>query len=417
MVDTVRNLNGIYGIDENSNTSSSAKQNSNEAPQVKVELSNSDDTNKSNDRSNLISNSANEEPINNENHQLTTGDILAGSAPIVSKLGSLPPKPNPVQTNLNEVNQKLTNAQNIHDENMKILDEAKKHHEFLSSDAATESMMPEHLRSNVTVEGAPSEFHLKPILEGGEAPENYAYKHVPPHLAKDALSASHVQQTLIPKNVSQALKTQEVAEGTKLYKLPSGAIIALDPRAAGSVSNLLEEKSNISDSARKEAHAKLEPHRTQAAEDLAKAEAEANRSKTAVKDLATRQDRLSSNLADIAGRNGSKIGNMVRYGGDLLGKLSVPAALASVPYEYQQAVESGKKAWESGNMKDWGETAKHTAGVASGALAAAPYLAAAGLLAPEVGAGLATTGAIGGLSILATEAPQFYRKYIQDRGE
>ena len=95
----------------------------------------------------------------------------------------------------------------------------------------------------------------------------------------------------------------------------------------------------------------------------------------------------------------------------------MPAALASVPSEYQQAIESGKKAWNSGDIKDWGETAKHTAGVASGALAAAPYLAAAGLLAPEVGAGLATTGAIGGLSILATEAPQLYRKYIQDRGE
>ena len=169
--------------------------------------------------------------------------------------------------------------------------------------------------------------------------------------------------------------------------------------------------------AKSEANAKLAPQQAQAAVDLSNAEKNANQSKIALQDLATRQNRLSSNLADVAGKSGSTIGNVVRYGRNFLGELAMPLAVASVPDEVQQAIASGKKAWNSGDINDWGETAKHSVGAVSGALSAAPYLAAAGLMAPEVGLGLGTAGAIGGLGILATEAPHLYRKYIQGRDE
>ena len=420
---TERNLGAL--LDDEDQVSAHAKvERSNDAPQVRIESDAKDNSGEGSDRSSLLGISGEEEPIKRDESHLTTADVLAGAAPAIAKIDSLPPRENKVQANLKDVNQKLTGAQDIHSENMKILEEAKKHHDFLSSEAAVEAHMPEHLRGSVTVEAAP-EPTLTRVPEGGTAVGNYAEKFVPPHEAMNATSMSQVQKELIPRNAELAAETQRLAPGTILTK---ESPLALTPEAQKAklaqmkaeqilAQERADAKIKAIEEAKREAHAKLEPHRSQAAEDLARAEAEANKSKIALKDLATRQERLSSNLADMTGRTGSKIGNMVRYGGDLLGKLSVPPALASVPYEYQQAVESGKKAWESGNMKDWGETAKHTAGVASGALAAAPYLAAAGLLAPEVGAGLATTGAIGGLSILATEAPQLYRKYIQGRGE
>jgi F0F1-type ATP synthase membrane subunit b/b' len=418
---TERNLGAL--LDDEEHVPAKTEK-SNDAPQVKIESEAKDNSNESNDRSNLLGISEEEEPIKRDESHLTAADIVAGTAPAIAKIDSLPPRESKVQANLNEVNQKLTGAQDIHSENMRMLDEAKKHHDFLLSDAAVEAHMPEHLRGNVTVEAAPDPT-LTRVPEGGTGVGNYAEKFVPPHEAMDATSMSQVQKDLIPRNAARASLTQRLAPGTILTK---ESPLALTPEAQKAklaqmkaeqilAQERADARAKAVEEAKREAHAKLEPHRVQAAEDLSRAEAEANKSKIALKDLATRQDRLSSNLADVAGRSGSKIGNIVRYGGDLLGKLSVPAALASVPSEYQQAIESGKKAWNSGDIKDWGETAKHTAGVASGALAAAPYLAAAGLLAPEVGAGLATTGAIGGLSILATEAPQLYRKYIQDRGE
>ena len=236
---------------------------------------------------------------------------------------------------------------------------------------------------------------------------------------------SQVQHYLIPRNAEQAAETQRLFPGTILTK---ESPLALTPAAQSATlaqmkaeQILAQERANARATAvaeaKREANAKLEPQRAQAAVDLSNAEAKANQSKTALEDLSTRQNRLSSNLADVAGKSGSTFGNVARIGGDLLGKLSVPAALASVPFEVQQAIASGKKAWNSGDINDWGETAKHSVGAVSGALSAAPYLAAAGLMAPEVGLGLGTAGVIGGLGVLATDVPHLYRKYIQGRDE
>ena len=418
---TERNLGALLDNEENVPVKT---ENSNDAPQVTIESGAKDNSNKSNDRSNLIGTSGKEEPINRDESNLTDADIVAGTAPAIAKIDSLPPRESKVQANLNEVNQNLTAAQDIHSENMRILDDVKNHHDFLSSDAAVEAYMPENLRGNVNVEGAPDPT-LTRVPEGGTAVGNYANKFVPPHEAIDATSMSQVQQDLIPRNAARASETQRLFPGTILTK---ESPLALTPEAQSAKLAqmkaeliLAQERANARATAvaeaQREANAKLEPQRAQAANDLSIAEANANQSKTALQDLSTRQNRLSSNLADVAGKSGSTFGNVARIGGDLLGKLSVPAAVASVPFEVQQAIASGKKAWNSGDINDWGETAKHSVGAVSGALSAAPYLAAAGLMAPEVGLGLGTAGVIGGLGVLATDVPHLYRKYIQGRDE
>ena len=416
---TERNLGALLDNEENVPVKT---ENSNDAPQVKIESGAKGNSNGSNDRSNLLGTSGEEEPIKSDESNLTDADIVAGTAPAVAKIDSLPPKESKIQANLDEVNQNLTEAKNIHSANTRILDEVKTHHDFLSSDAAVEAHMPEYLRGNVEAAPDPT---LTRIPEGGTAVGNYANKFVPPHEAIDATSMSQVQQDLIPRNAARASETQRLFPGTILTK---ESPLALTPEAQSAKLAqmkaeliLAQERANARATAvaeaKREANAKLEPQRAQAANDLSIAEANANQSKTALQDLSTRQNRLSSNLADVAGKSGSTFGNVARIGGDLLGKLSVPLAVASVPFEVQQAIASGKKAWNSGDINDWGETAKHSVGAVSGALSAAPYLAAAGLMAPEVGLGLGTAGAIGGLGMLATEAPHLYRKYIQGRDE
>ena len=417
---TERNLGALLDNEENVPAKT---ENSNDAPQVTIAGA-KDNSNKSNDRSNLIGTSGKEEPINRDESNLTTADIVAGTAPAIAKIDSLPPRESKIQANLNEVNQNLTEAQNTHSENIRILDEAKTHNDFLSSDAAVEAHMPEYLRGNVTVDAAPDPT-LTRVPEGGTAVGNYANKFVPPHEAINATSMSQVQNDLIPRNAEQASKTQRLFPGTILTEQSP---LALTPAAQSATlaqmkaeQILAQERANARatavEEAKREANAKLEPQRAQAAVNLSNAEAKANQSKTALEDLSTRQNRLSSNLADVAGKSGSTFGNVVRYGRNFLGELAMPLALASVPDEVQQAIASGKKAWNSGDINDWGETAKHSVGAVSGALSAAPYLAAAGLMAPEVGLGLGTAGVIGGLGVLATDAPHLYRKYIQGRDE
>ena len=418
---TERNLGALLDNEENVPVKT---ENSNDAPQVKIESGAKDNSNVSNDRSNLLGISGEEEPIKRDESNLTDADIVAGTAPAIAKIDSLPPKESKIQANLNEVNQNLTGAQDTHSENMRILNEAKTQHDFLLSDAAVEAHMPEHLRGNVTVEGAPDPT-LTRVPEGGTAVGNYANKFVPPHEAINATSMSQVQNDLIPRNAARAAETQRLFPGTILTK---ESPLALTPEAQSAklaqmkaelilAQERADARATAVEEAKREANAKLEPQRAQAAVDLSNANAKANQSKTALEDLSTRQNRLSSNLADVAGKSGSTFGNVVRYGRNFLGELAMPLAVASVPDEVQQAIASGKKAWNSGDINDWGETAKHSVGAVSGALSAAPYLAAAGLMAPEVGLGLGTAGAIGGLGILATEAPHLYRKYIQGRDE
>ena len=418
---TERNLGALLDDEENVPAKT---ENSNDAPQVKIESGAKGNSNGSNDRSNLLKISGEEEPIKSDESNLTDADIVAGTAPAIAKIDSLPPRESKVQANLNEVNQNLTGAQDIHSENMRMLDDAKTHHDFLFSDEAVKAYMPENLRGNVTVEATPDPT-LTRVPEGGTAVGNYANKFVPPHEATNATSMSQVQNYLIPRNAEQAAETQRLFPGTILTK---ESPLALTPEAQSAklaqmkaelilAQERADARATAVEEAKREANAKLEPQRAQAAADLSNAEKNANQSKIALQDLATRQNRLSSNLADVAGKSGSTFGNVARISGDLLGKLSVPAAVASVPFEVQQAIASGKKAWNSGDINDWGETAKHTVGAVSGALSAAPYLAAAGLMAPEVGLGLGTAGVIGGLGVLATDAPHLYRKYIQGRDE
>ena len=420
-MDTERNLGALLDNEENVPVKT---ENSNDAPQVKIESGAKGNSNESNDRSNLLGISGEEEPIKRDESNLTDADIVAGTAPAIAKIDSLPPRESKVQANLNEVNQNLTEAQDIHSENMRMLDEAKTHHDFLLSNAAVEAHMPKHLIGNGNIEAAPDPT-LTRVPEGGTAVGNYANKFVPPHEVTNATSMSQVQNDLIPRNAEQASKTQRLAPGTILTK---ESPLALTPAAQSAklaqmkadlilAQERADARATAVEEAKREANAKLEPQRAQAAVDLSNAEAKANQSKIALQDLATRQNRLSSNLADVAGKSGSTFGNVVRYGRNFLGELAMPLAVASVPDEVQQAIASGKKAWNSGDIKDWGETAKHTVGAVSGALSAAPYLAAAGLMVPEVGAGLATAGAIGGLGVLATDAPHLYRKYIQGRDE
>ena len=201
---TERNLGALLGDEENVPVKT---ENSNDAPQVKIESGAKDNSNVSNDRSNLLGISGEEEPIKRDESNLTDADIVAGTAPAIAKIDSLPPRESKVQANLNEVNQNLTAAQDIHSENMRILDEAKTHNDFLSSDAAVEAHMPEYLRGNVEAAPDPT---LTRVPEGGTAVGNYANKFVPPHEATNATSMSQVQNYLIPRNAEQAAETQRL---------------------------------------------------------------------------------------------------------------------------------------------------------------------------------------------------------------
>lgn len=294
------------------------------------------------------------------------------------------------------------------------LEDAKSLFDYLHSDQALIDHLPPHLQppttpaSPLTVIGQP------------EAISNYQLKHIQPGFTPPeggpamGASASDVQQRLLPSQQRAMLRAESIMPGTQRIAEAGG--LALTPEQIKERAAMLEARNRSIELEKQKIHGKMEPQRAKAAAELTRAQEAVDASEIALRDLQNRQaaqgqrlasqtSELSPGMQRVAGAVGAESGIMpqiIKAGSRLLGKIAVPAAVASVPFEAQAAYDAAKRG-------EYLQALKHGVGAGSGALVGAAPLALALGAAPAVATVLGVAGTIGGLGVLASDVPDIYR--------
>jgi multidrug efflux pump subunit AcrA (membrane-fusion protein) len=254
-----------------------------------------------------------------------------------------------------------------------------------------------------------------PLPRGGQGTANYGEKFgLTPVEQQKAGSMSEIQQKSIPQN-QQAW--ERVGGQGDIYP-ESPLVLTEEARQAAAEAAAQRAQALQADAARAQAQADAAQRITGPALVSAQSEAE-----TAAQQLAAAQSRagrlqgivdtLGSSLSPVQQKVLAALGpkaasvmpDVIRGGSHLVGKLfsklAVPAAVAMVPSEVENA-------WNAAKQGDW----SHAATQGLGALGGTALGVGAGLgalaLAPETAATLGTAGAIAGLAPLAQSAYDYF---------
>jgi hypothetical protein len=228
-----------------------------------------------------------------------------------------------------------------------------------------------------------------------------------------------VQQRIIPSNMEAAERLSGGAgKGYQLYDLGNKSTAwltpeqaqAMDEQRAAAFQSQTDQAKAIQDKAQRQ----LEQQRTRASANVARAKpvAEAARATAAGtvaetqairQSLATEMASLPPALRQAFETSGRFIGPV----GRALGKYVGPVAAATAPF----SVVQGLKTMEKPKLTDKLRGAAEIGGGAGGLTALAPWLARAGLIAPEFGAGLAATGSVLAIPGLAYALHDLYKAH------
>lgn len=255
---------------------------------------------------------------------------------------------------------------------------------------------------------------VKQVPMGGTAVETYGGKFgATPLQSMESPSMQSVQQNVIPRNIKAAETIQRIAPEYGLYDIGDGRKIMLTPEQAQEMNvqrtAAFTAQSNVSQQAQdrakklldqQKARAALQTSRAEQAATLAAEEAGLARSNVQALSGALASDlaRLPPGLRDayMAGQRFlTPVGKAARASTKFLG----PVAAAAAPF---QMVEGAQKL-KSPEVSDKARGTAEVLGGAGGLATLAPWLARAGMLAPELAAGVAGTGAalaIPGLALM-----------------
>jgi len=346
------------------------------------------------------------------------GEVLGGGAAgyaahKINQATMIPDAARNNAINVRNTNKALDQAILNHAPNEAELAEAELGHKFWHSEEA--------LNKNIDPADLPEPPPKEPVKlefshEGGPGVENYEGKFVPNEFDKTSPSMSHTQKVVIPANEAASLRTQEIAPGTAIEKETG---LALDPAAQKAQmerkqaaldkaeADKLAYEQKVAD-AKAKAEIKIQPQRDAATQRLEAAKANAQATGKEVSRLtgksAQQTGNLNANTAEMNPANaqrleniatkGSMLGDIVESGGRLIRKYGGPAAALAAPYEFGQAAD----AWHGGDTTG---AIKHAVSGLGGLAQAAPMVAAAGLMAPEIAAGTAVAGGLAGAGVLA----------------
>lgn len=261
---------------------------------------------------------------------------------------------------------------------------------------------------------------LKPIPMGGTGTESYALKaNATPAQAREAASMQDVQQRIIPSN-DKAIETLRsgLGKGYELYDDGNGNIVALTPEEAQARNTqktaAFQSQTDQTKAIQDKAQRQLEQQRTRASANVARAKPVAEAAKATAagtvaetqairQSLATEMASLPPALRQAFETSGRFIGPV----GRALGKYVGPVAAAAAPF----SVVQGLKTMKGPELTDKLRGAAEIGGGAGGLTALAPWLARAGLIAPEFGAGLAATGSILAIPGLAYALHDLYKAH------
>ena len=301
-------------------------------------------------------------------------------------------------------------ARRAHEANVFELGRAKDLHSYLHSDQA----IFDQLGIPAQAPEAPAAPALTRIPEGGAGTAEYARKFgATEPQAFGAPSMSAVQQRTIPGNVSGFNRAEAVLPGSQRFA-ESG--LALFPETAQSIQQEAAQQAAASAQAREAASQALAGHRQQASLDLESATSKSQQSAAELAAAERRQasvqsalDMQTAELSPSAQRAASALKttsgglpSVMRSAGRLLGKVAVPVAAATIPYEASESYGAFKKGDIYGGIK-------HGAGALSGTLPSIGALALALGVSPAVAAGLATTGTVGALGVAGSDLYDFLK--------
>lgn len=255
--------------------------------------------------------------------------------------------------------------------------------------------------------------------------ENYAGKFLPPEYTRNypPLSMGHTQKELIPEFEAGMQKSGPLSGGLQSVEEASGLALSREDRAAVA-ERVRQEQVAAAERARQEQaalemrrQAAIAQHQQEALQAQAKHEA-AQAKATTLRNAMSDKGRLYNKAEDIVSsakaaaspgelrmmETAKKMSPFMRG----LGKLAMPAVVASIPYEGYEAAKALQR-------DQYMDALKHGAGAVGGALTLAPLAAAAGLMAPATAGTLAGAGALTGLGVLGSDVWDAVQNYLDTR--
>jgi hypothetical protein len=285
----------------------------------------------------------------------------------------------------------------------------------LGNDKAIDMFLP---KSPVAPTEPPNLF--KPIPMGGVGTETYALKaNATPVQAREAASMQDVQQRVIPSNdIAIENLRSGIGKGYQMYDDGSGNMVAMTPEQAQEMNEqraaAFRSQTDQAKAIQDKAQQQLRQQQARAAANVARTKpvaeaASATHAGTVAETQAIRQS-LATEMASLppALRQAfESSGRFIGPVGRALGKYLGPVAAAGAPF----AMAQGLKTMEGPELTDKLRGVAEVGGGAGGLMTLAPWLARAGLIAPEIGAGLAATGGVLAIPGLAYALHDLYKAH------
>jgi len=361
----------------------------------------------------------NAEVEKNKPYSMSGVDVVAslvapGAHALGRKFGVVPDEARNAQSNLNDLKDRINSAAQAHQEALQNEMEYLQNHDYWHSDHAVNEFLPEEHQIPVNQETT-GQTRAERTVQGAD---------------KGEIGTGRERQTGYQTRTAQeSARLREQEEIARKLGLNPQKVLAQYPDVNATKSGLIVTKSPQElarqqeiENARQQARKLLEPHQESAkiglqeaqkgtaaaAEELA---ALRNQAAIAGQKAVESKEGLSTILrraAEAVGSDSKYLPEILRAGSNMASKYLGPIAAATAPENIGQG-------WSELRNGEYGKGAAHIAGGLGGVAALAPLAVGAGLLAPEVGLGVAGAGALASLPALGYDISDIYKNMTEHK--
>ena len=361
----------------------------------------------------------NAEVEKNKPYSMSGVDVVAslvapGAHALGRKFGVVPDEARNAQSNLNDLKDRINSAAQAHQEALQNEMEYLQNHDYWHSDHAMNEFLPEEHQIPVNQETT-GQTRAERTVQGAD---------------KGEIGTGRERQTGYQTRTAQeSARLREQEEIARKLGLNPQKVLAQYPDVNATKSGLIVTKSPQElarqqeiENARQQARKLLEPHQESAkiglqeaqkgtaaaAEELA---ALRNQAAIAGQKAVESKEGLSTILrraAEAVGSDSKYLPEILRAGSNMASKYLGPIAAATAPENIGQG-------WSELRNGEYGKGAAHIAGGLGGVAALAPLAVGAGLLAPEVGLGVAGAGALASLPALGYDISDIYKNMTEHK--
>ena len=363
----------------------------------------------------------NAEVEKNKPYSMSGVDVVAslvapGAHALGRKFGVVPDEARNAQSFSNDLQNRINSAAQAHQEALQNEMEYLQNHDYWHSDHAVNEFLPEEHQIPVNQETT-GQTRAERTVQGADV---------------DEIGTGRQRQTgYLTRTAQESARLQEQEEIAKKLKLNTNKVLAQYPDVDATKSGLIVSKSPSPqelarqkeiENARQQARRLLEPHQESAkiglqeaqkgtaaaAEKLARLKNEAAIANEAAARSKTGLSSIVRRAAEAVGSDSKYLPEILRAGSNMASKILGPVAAATAPENIGQG-------WSELRNGEYGKGAAHIAGGLGGVAALAPLAVGAGLLAPEVGLGVAGAGALASLPALGYDISDIYKNMTEHK--